>query len=94
MNLGRGGREGKEGCREGGRGERKGEKGRVGRRERGGREPEREKESMSACKQTVFRVEGGLAWNHSPLGRAGFIHAAKKMPVTARMGQAMVMKMP
>ena len=50
---------------------------------------------MSTCKQTVSRkVEGGLTWNHSPLGRAGFIHAAKKMPVTARMGQAIVMKMP
>ena len=67
----------------------------IGMGERGGREPGREEESISRCKQTVSRkVEGGLTWNHSPLGRAGLIHAAKKMPVTARTGQAMIMRMP
>ena len=94
MNLGRGGgEEGRLNEREEGERGKGGEEGR-GKRER--REGARsEEESMSTCKHTVSKnVEGGLTWNHSPLGRAGLIHAAKKMPVTARMGQAMVMKMP
>ena len=37
--------------------------------------------------------EGGT-WNHSPLGSAGLIHAAKKMAVTASTGQARIMRMP
>ena len=45
------------------------------------------------------RVERGisyhhLTWNHSPLGRAGFIQAAKKMAVKARSGHAISMRMP
>ena len=35
-----------------------------------------------------------LTWNHSPLGRAGFIQEAKKIAVTARMGQATIMRIP
>ena len=33
-------------------------------------------------------------WNHSPLGRAGRIQAAKKMPVDARRGHAINMRIP
>ena len=35
-----------------------------------------------------------LTWNHSPLGRAGLTQEAKKMAVIARMGQAMIMRIP
>ena len=46
MNLGRGGREGKEGCREGGRGEREGRRERKGREKRERREGAREREGI------------------------------------------------
>ena len=57
--------------------------------------------TFSAIKVATIRPSLSLkvqqptpTWNHSPLGRAGLIQAAKKMPLTARSGQAMSMMMP
>ena len=33
-------------------------------------------------------------WNHSPLGKAGLIQAAKKMPLKARRGQEINIRIP
>ena len=42
----------------------------------------------------VGALDHSLTWNHSPLGRAGFMKAAKKMAVTASTGQATTIRIP